>query len=198
MDITSPPPYPVLEPLEVTCTSSQCEEGLHCFKPTRKMKLHGDFGKCRSCGVDFIDWGRLYINNPNDAEYTFDALKHELVRHVFNYADIDLKTENHARRKGILELENAAYKRLSKYVGPANPYRDGMQTPKSGNIVYFAQHFTASCCRKCMEYWHGIPYGIELTNQEKDYFTHLIMLFIMKRLPALTKNGEKIPPIRTV
>ncbi len=34
---------------------------------------------------------------------------------------------------------------------------DGRQTPREGNTIFYAQHATASCCRTCIEYWHGIP-----------------------------------------
>jgi len=30
------------------------------------------------------------------------------------------------------------------------------QREGSAEIVHYAQHATAACCRKCIEYWHGI------------------------------------------
>ena len=51
---------------------------------------------------------------------------------------------------------------VSKVYGPgpnARPFRDGYQTPTHGDIVFYAQHALACCCRLCIRYWHGVPYG---------------------------------------
>lgn len=37
--------------------------------------------------------------------------------------------------------------------------------------------------------------GRELNPKEIAYFTNLVMLFIDERLPHLTEDGEKIPPL---
>ncbi len=39
-------------PLKISCTDSDCEQGLHCFKFHSRKMAAGDRGKCRSCGVD--------------------------------------------------------------------------------------------------------------------------------------------------
>ena len=39
-----------LQPLQVTCSSAECESGLHYFKPTPKMREMGEEGRCRYCG----------------------------------------------------------------------------------------------------------------------------------------------------
>lgn len=31
------------------------------------------------------------------------------------------------------------------------------------------QHATATCCRGCLEKWHAIPKGRELTEEETQY-----------------------------
>jgi hypothetical protein len=63
----------------------------------------------------------------------------------------------------------------------------------SGNILYYAQHATACCCRTCMEYWHAVPKGRQLTDAEIDYFTDLLMQFVAERMPHLPDQPEKIP-----
>jgi predicted Fe-S protein YdhL (DUF1289 family) len=35
--------------------------------------------------------------------------------------------------------------------------------------VFIAQHATATCCRGCLEKWHGIPKGQALSMEEKQY-----------------------------
>ena len=187
-----------LEPLKITCTSSDCENSLHCFKATRKMKGADQVGACRTCGAQLVDWPRVHDRNLSDVKYTFDCLRYELIRHHFWHIDIDEKAVLHARRKGVNRMRMAVASRIRKSVGLASPARDGRQTPLegSGNSIYYAQHATASCCRKCMEYWHGIPQGRELTEEEINYLTELAMMFILDRIPVLTEDGETIPPRR--
>jgi hypothetical protein len=152
-----------------------------------------DHGACRYCGVQLIDWGRVHTRSIDDTEHTFDSLKREFIRHALWHKPIDKKAELHARRKGRVFLRDAAANRLRSSVGLANPYRDGQQTPMEGNILYYAQHATASCCRTCIEYWHNIPKGRELTDEELAYFTELIMRYVADRMPALQDDPEKIP-----
>ncbi len=195
-----------LKPLDIRCTSSDCEKGLHCFRQTKKMaqtkvresQVTGLGGTCRSCGADLVDWSRVYKRDLADVSYTFDVLKYERVRHHFWHVDIDIQALNHARRKGTIGLHAAAEKRIRDSVGPANPFHDGWQTPKSGNVLFYAQHATASCCRKCIEEWHGIPGGRALTDTEITYLTDLVMLYIKDRLPFLTETGEKVPRLSAV
>ncbi len=189
---------PRLQPLKITCTSSDCDNNLHCFKATRQMKAANEAGACRTCGAKLVNWGRVHEQEVSDAKHTFEALRFELIRHHFWHVEIDQKAINHALRKGLIRLEAAARSLIRKSVGPAkNPY-DGRQTPMagSGNAIHYAQHATAACCRKCIEYWHGIPQGRALTEDELDYLTQLVMLFIEERLPFLTEDGEHVPPMR--
>jgi len=187
-----------LKPLEIKCSSTDCENGLHCFKQSGKKKVADPFGQCHSCGADLVDWSRVQKRDLSDVNYTFLALKHELIRHYFWHIEIDQKAINHARRKGKSGMRDAAEKRIRQSVGSAQHPREGRQTPKenSGNAIYYAQHATACCCRKCIEYWHNIPIGRELTEQEIGYFTDLVMLYIEERLPILTENGEKVPRLK--
>lgn len=183
------------EPLKVKCTDSDCDNDLHCFKTHRKMPA-ADHGKCRACGVDLVDWDRVHKRDPGDAKYTFEALQHELIRHFAFHKSIDEKAMRHARRKGRVALLDAARTRLEKYIAPANPVRDGRQTPFDGNAIFYAQHATASCCRTCLEYWHAIPKGRPLTGAEVDYCLELIELFLQQRMPQLADDPEKVPPLR--
>lgn len=192
-----------LKPLKLKCTSSDCKNNLHCFKQTRKMKAANQFGQCRECGAELVDWERVHKRDLSDAKHTFEALKHEKIRHHFWHIEIDQHAVNHALNKGRLDLREAATHRLRKYVGEVHempdgkkrPKKDGRQTPYSGNSIYYAQHATASCCRKCIEYWHNIPQGRDLTEDEIAYLTDLVMLYIGERLPFLTDQKQKAPRI---
>jgi hypothetical protein len=102
----------------------------------------------------------------------------------------------HAQRKGRTLLKQAARDRLQKYLAPADPPRDGRQTPLEGNAIYYAQHATATCCRTCLEYWHDVPKGRSLTPKELDYCATLVDLFLDEKLPDLADEPIKVPPRR--
>ena len=183
-------------PLEkVTCTRSDCERDLHTF--LRKYPRGQSYrnGKCRDCGVDLIDWHRLDQLDLSDVGNTVACLERELIRHRYWHTSLDGKAVSHAMNKGLDGLRDAAEHRLRKYVGPPRSklFRDGMQTPKRGNAIYYAQHATATCCRKCIEAWHGIPREQALTNDQIGYMTQLLMHYVDKRMPELTPNGQKVP-----
>src|SRR5262245_35021556 len=96
-----------LEPLKITCTSSDCKNDLHCFKSTQKMRKENKEGQCRTCGTELIDWERLHQRSFEDIENTFESLKTEMIRHHFWHVEIDQKAINHAKRKGKKGLEIA-------------------------------------------------------------------------------------------
>lgn len=182
-------------PLNIMCTATDCTSNLHCFKAKKKME--GPAGTCRECGADLVAWDRVHQRDLGDVANTFAALKHELIRHHFWHVEIDKKAIDHARRKGRRRLYADVKRRIETSIGKASPYRDGYQTPKHGNIIYYAQHATASCCRRCAEYWHGIPTGRLLTADEVTYLSGLVRLYLIERLPDLAEEGVKVPPIRS-
>lgn len=187
---------PVLKPLKLTCTQSDCGNDLHCFlQKTQKPRPHG--GPCRSCGKDLVDFPRVQARDLGDVEHTFEALGHEWIRHEFWHRPFDLHAINHARRKGmrIIRDEYAA-KRIRQAVGNARHPKEGRQTPYEGNVVSFAQHAVAACCRRCIEYWHGVPMGSPLADEQVEFLKALVILYIERRLPDLNEEPVKVPPIR--
>ena len=176
------------KPLEkVTCTSSDCERDLHSFlRKYPRGKCYRN-GKCRECGADLIDWNRLDQRDLSDVENTVASLERELIRHHYWHKAIDEKAVNKAMAKGMKGLREEAEDRLHKSVGPPSSkiFRDGTQTPKDGNAIYYAQHATATCCRKCIEAWHGIDREHPLTNDEIGYMTGLVMHYIGKKSQEL-------------
>ena len=56
----------------------------------------------------------------------------------------------------------------------AEPKNDGRQTPWGNHPVFVAQHATATCCRGCLEKWHGIPKGKPLSDAEQTYIVSVI------------------------
>lgn len=92
------------------------------------------------------------------------------------------KDRAYARAKGKAVIDRHAHEMLAKRVGPAHPYKDGKQTPWRGHPVFTAQHATATCCRGCIEKWHHIPQGRELTDEEVDRLAALVMAWIERDL----------------
>jgi len=189
-----PAPGDSLSELPVKCTDNNCDDDLHCFKQTRQMvEKQLARGTCRACGVHLVELERTAHRDPRDTDYTFAALERELIRYHFMYLPFDQRALDHATRKGRPRLKEAAMKRLRTSVGRAEPFRDGMQTPMEGNTVYYAQHATATCCRTCIEYWHGIRKGEPLTDEELGYLHNLVCEFLDGRLPALSDEPKRVP-----
>lgn len=149
---------PKLEPLKISCDHTDCENELHCFRTSKKNAKH-PVGACKECGANLVDWDRVKQRDLADVTNTFSELKKEWIRHHFWHEPIDDHARNHALRKGKIKLRAAATKRVRQAIGKAANFREGHQTPWNGNILYYSQHATASCCRRCTEYWHGIPQG---------------------------------------
>jgi hypothetical protein len=185
------------KPLGLTCTSTACADNLHCFRQAKKKgEEHVKGGRCVDCGADLVDFPRVHLREHGDLAYTFDSLRFELIRHHFWHVDFDQKALNYALRKGRVGMLAASEKRIRQAIAPAEPAFDGRQTGMSGNPLYYAQHATATCCRKCIEYWHGIPQGKVLTEEQINYCVGLVNKFVAARLPTLKEYGEKVPPIR--
>lgn len=179
---------------KVTCSSYDCERDLHSFRRRRPGKQSYRSENCVACGAELVDWDRLDQHDLKDVENTFESLEREMIRHHFWHKIIDKKALKHAEGKGIVGLREAAEHRIRKYVGPPSSklYRDGMQTPMNGNVIFYAQHATATCCRKCLEAWHGVYREKYLLDEEITYMTELVMKYIQKRLPSLPFVGPKV------
>ena len=51
-----------------------------------------------------------------------------------------------------------------------------------GHPVFIAQHATATCCRGCIQKWHGIEKGRALNDAEIVYVVGLIMEWIERQM----------------
>lgn len=112
-------------------------------------------------------------------EKTMELLSYSTFRSKFVLSD---KDRAYARSKGKTTIDRHACELLRSRVGAANPVKDGKQTPWRGHPVFTAQHATATCCRGCIEKWHHIPRGRELTDEEIRRLADLIMVWIERDL----------------
>lgn len=101
-----------------------------------------------------------------DLDELFAALARSSFRSGFRLRDKDLA---YLREKGLSAVLDHAEDFIRKRLAPAVIANDGKQTPMRGHPVFVAQHATACCCRGCLQKWHQIPQGRELTQAELAY-----------------------------
>ena len=89
---------------------------------------------------------------------------------------------SYAAEKGMDTLKEHAEDFVKKRLAPAQIPNDGKQTPMRGHPVFVAQHATACCCRGCLEKWHHISKGRELTEGEQAYVVKVIMEWIRREM----------------
>lgn len=110
---------------------------------------------------------------------TLARLSHSTFRAKF---ELTAKDRAYARAKGKATIDRHTREMLRARVGDAEPRNDGRQTPWRGHPVFTAQHATATCCRGCIEKWHHIPKGRELTDAEVNRLADLVMAWIERDL----------------
>ncbi|GAA5052399.1 DUF4186 domain-containing protein [Streptomyces similanensis] len=108
-----------------------------------------------------------------------DAIGRQPFRARFQLRGRDLVT---AESHGPATLRWHARDLVAKRLAPAEPYKDGKQTPYRGHPVFVAQHATATCCRGCLQRWHRIPKGHELTRGERAYVVDVICRWIEREV----------------
>lgn len=180
---------PDFAPLKVKCSDSDCDTDRHCFLFNKRKMKEKDRGACRACGKKLVDWNRLKKRDLKDVSNTFEELRYELIRHVFFHAEFDKRAKRLAKKYGQAGVKSRVRARLRSKVGRKPNGWDGRQTPKQGDAIFYAQHATACCCRKCIEYWHNIPYDRDLTEDELSYLEGLVCAYIDSRAGELF-NGD--------
>lgn len=166
-----------------------CARGLHFIEGSTIRNALGHL-LCRDCGGDVINWGRLYERNLADIPRTIAELRKDQFRNEWWSREFDAAALERAHHRLRGSLRAAAIQRIRQsvgrvYGGARVPFRDGRQTPFTGNVLYYAQHAMATCCRKCIERWHGIPNGRDLMPEEVEYLAILTARYVSTRLPRL-------------
>ncbi|MEV4127941.1 DUF4186 domain-containing protein [Nocardia sp. NPDC049707] len=83
--------------------------------------------------------------------------------------------------RGIATVRRHAQELIESRLAPTEPRNDGRQTPYRGHPVFVAQHATATCCRTCLERWHGIAAGRPLDAAEQAYVVEAICRWITRQ-----------------
>ena len=87
---------------------------------------------------------------------------------------------DYIKEKGMDTILEHSKNFVEQKLASSCPKGDGHQTPMKGHPSFVAMHATATCCRGCLERWHHIPKGRELTQNEKNYIITLIIEWIKK------------------
>jgi predicted Fe-S protein YdhL (DUF1289 family) len=113
-----------------------------------------------------------------NVQAVFEALAASPFRQRFRLRGAELA---YLRRKGLDEVMTHAALFIEKRLAPAVPANDGRQTPMRHHPVFIAQHATATCCRGCLQKWHGITKGHALTADEKEYILEVIRTWLVRQ-----------------
>ena len=108
----------------------------------------------------------------------FEGLSRSSFRSRFHLKEQD---KAYIRQKGMDTIRQHAWDFIEKRLAPAVIPNDGKQTPMRGHPVFIAQHATATCCRGCLEKWHRIPKGRELTESQQAYLVDEVIMKWIRR-----------------
>ena len=104
-----------------------------------------------------------------------EELSHSKFRSSFHLKDDMI---SYIDEKGLLKVKEHGIDFIKEKLAPSKPKNDGKQTPMRGHPIFIAQHACACCCRGCLEKWHHISKGRELTDNEINYIISLLMEWI--------------------
>ena len=111
----------------------------------------------------------------NQIPQALESLKKSKFRSKFKLTE---KDRQYIQDKGIDTIRQHAIDFIKTRIAPQNPKNDGKQTPMRGHPVFVAQHATATCCRGCIQKWHGIKKGRVLNDEEIEFIVGLVMRWI--------------------
>lgn len=107
------------------------------------------------------------------------SLKEKLSRSKFRSKfKLGKKDFDYIQIRGLGTIRSHALDFIRKRLAPAKPRNDGKQTPMHGHPVFIAQHATGTCCRSCLQKWHAIPEGRDLTDIQIQYVVSVLIRWI--------------------
>lgn len=113
----------------------------------------------------------------------FDRLARSRFRSRFRLSAAE---RSYANDKGRSTILRHAKDFVALRLAPALPKNDGKQTPMRGHPAFVAQHATATCCRGCLQKWHGIERGRQMSEAEQEEAVSLIMTWVDRQMRSGT------------
>jgi len=114
-----------------------------------------------------------------DLADVFRALSESAFRRSFSLGP---RERSYLETKGMPVILEHAGDFVLRRLAPSEPVNDGKQTPFRGHPVFVAQHATATCCRSCLEKWHAVPAGRELSEAERAHVVAAIEMWLLDQL----------------
>ena len=113
----------------------------------------------------------------------FERLAQSKFRMRFQLKEADF---TYIQERGMDTIRTHAAQIVRQRLSDAAPKNDGKQTPMrgapQGHPVFLGQHATGTCCRGCLEKWHGIPKGRALTEAEQTHVIDVLMQWIGRQM----------------
>lgn len=109
----------------------------------------------------------------------FDRLARSRFRSRFRLSATE---RSYANKKGRSTILRHTRDFVALRLAPAHPKNDGKQTPMRGHPAFVAQHATATCCRSCLQKWHGVDRGRQMSEAEQEEVVSLIMTWIDRQM----------------
>ena len=85
-------------------------------------------------------------------------------------------------RVGMETVRRHAEDFVRTKLAPAEPEKDGRQTPMRGHPVFKAMHGSAMCCRGCMEKWWKVPRHRPLSPVQQRKAVDFLMEWIARQI----------------
>ncbi|MBN1796496.1 MAG: DUF4186 domain-containing protein [Sedimentisphaerales bacterium] len=114
-----------------------------------------------------------------DLDELFEGLLRSKFRSRFKLKPADIE---YIGKRGMAAIERHARDFVTDRLAASEPKNDGKQTPMRGHPVFIAQHATATCCRKCLQKWHGIARDKSLSSSEIDYTVSVLIGWINNQI----------------
>jgi hypothetical protein len=180
--------------INIKCGDSDCANGRHAFNDRDYKRLgqgrhHLQAGVCKSCGAAPVDFSRTHERDEDDIEYLVEALQFELIRYEFWNREFNETSLTRAKQLGRTRLYSQISGELERIVGPVAEagwaFKLVPTAPdKMTDVIQYAQHAVAACCRRCIHEWHGIPNDHTLTKKELGYLSSIVKRYLEERLPT--------------
>ncbi|GJJ16328.1 DUF4186 family protein [Mycolicibacterium mageritense] len=192
-----------LVPLKLSCWMASCKHGRHCLDYLRRPhKGCGRVqpGQCRDCGQPIVDF---CYNTPESITDECEHIAHqvldqqsELIRAHYWHVPIDQWAYNSARRLGKEEVRRRVERRVIAALAEPGAY-NGRSAPYSKDIIAYAQHATATCCRRCASYWHGLPSdaAVRPSAAQLRHAVTIALTWLDIRLPDLPVDPDTAVPV---
>ena len=98
----------------------------------------------------------------------------------------------YVERVGMETVRRHAEDFVRQKLAPAEPEKDGRQTPMRGHPVFKAMHGSAMCCRGCVEKWWKVRRGVPLSPVQQRKAVNFLMEWISRQLGGAACVEEKL------